>query len=192
MDPEARLMGQVAAHKMAKAPFVAFAAVFAALLAVPNPFASGGFSPLVSLFVAGMRAAVLPRGWLLIYSSPSGEAEVYVAASLMLALLVSSPIISYRIMRSIAGAVEVRKATLYSLVTSATILLVAGALVGAFFFAGYFLVYPFADTPHPEPIAEAAYFYFYVLRIIGTSALAFTLPVYAYALVRFRLPLKKP
>jgi Sec-independent protein secretion pathway component TatC len=194
MDPTPRLAERVAAHQMAKAPFIAFTAVFVALLAVPNPFAiaSGGFSPLVSLFIAGLTSAVLPPGWLLIYSSSAAEPEVYIAASITLALLVSSPIISYQIMKSIATPTESRKATLYRLVAWASILLVAGTLIGTFSLARYFLVYPFyAGQISLAPIAEASSFYFYVLRIIGTSALAFTLPVYVYALVRFRLP-KKP
>jgi len=106
--------------------------------------------------------------------------EIYVAASVVLALLTSSPIISYQVMKSIAPALATRRRMLYSLVGCAIMLLAAGVLFGNFLLVHYYL-------PSSLPFSDPASFYFILFRAIGVGAVAFTIPVYVYALIRFRL-----
>jgi len=65
------------------------------------------------------------------------------------------------------------------------VLLAAGALFGVFY--AKILVVPFNVVGGPFPYLDTTSFYFVVFRTIGVSAVVFTLPVYIYALVRFRL-----
>ena len=179
---------QVGVFRSFKAPFLAFSAIFAALLLIPDPVLTlaGSHPALVSLFVNGLASEVLPQGWTLYTGGPAPPIfEIYVTASAMLALLISSPIISYQIIKFIAPALAVRRRTLYSLVACATTLLAAGAMFGVFYARG--LIIPFNVVVGIAPLLDAASFYFVVFRAIGVSAVAFTLPVYIYVLVRFRL-----
>jgi len=184
---------QIGSFSTFTAPLLAFTAILVALLAIPNPvvmLSSGGsYSPLVSLFVAGIKSEALPSGWTLISANPGAPLEIYATASIMLALMVSFPIISYQAMKSIAPVLATRRRTLYSLVACAWALLFAGALFGNFFLVHYYMpsLLPFFDAAGMSPYLDSAGFYFFVFRTIGVSAVAFTLPVYIYALVRFRL-----
>jgi Sec-independent protein secretion pathway component TatC len=170
----------IGALRTFRAPFLAFSAILVSLLVIPNPLlltSGGSYSPLVSLFVAGIKSEALPSGWTLIVSSPGAPLEISVAASVTLALLVSSPVISYQIIKSIAPALATRRRALYSLVACASALLAAGALFGVFFAHDYLLsMYPFSDTAFSAPFVDAASFYLAALRAIGGGAVAFTLP----------------
>jgi Sec-independent protein secretion pathway component TatC len=181
----------VGAFRTFRAPLLAFSATLAVLLLIPTPWVSLADShpALVSLFVNGVASELPPAGWTL-YSGGlmSPFFEIYVTASVMLALLISSPVISYQMMRSIAPALATRRRTLYSLVGCATGLLAAGALFGNFLLVHYYLP---SSLPLTLPFFDAAGFYFSVFRAIGVGAVAFTLPVYIYALIRFRLLRRK-
>jgi Sec-independent protein secretion pathway component TatC len=178
--------------RMLRVPFLAFSGILLALLAIPTSvvrLASGSYSPLVSLFTAAIERPALPAGWTLIESGGLGEPyEIYLVASTVLALLVSSPIFSYQIMRFIAPALAIRKRTLYSLVAMASGLLAAGALFGVFLLVDYDLhgLTSFFSSTGTSPYLDAAGFYFLVFRVILVTAIEFTLAVYVYALVRFR------
>jgi Sec-independent protein secretion pathway component TatC len=181
----------VGAFRTFRASLLAFSATLVALLLIPNPSLTlaGSHPALVSLFVAGVMREVLPAGWILYSMVPATPFfEIYITASVLLALLISSPVISYQIMKFIAPALAKRKRTLYSLVALASVLLAAGALFGALFLADYYLygLDPFLVTTGGPPVLDAADFYFFVFRTIGSTAIEFTLPVYIYALIRFR------
>ncbi|MGA2663407.1 MAG: twin-arginine translocase subunit TatC [Nitrososphaerales archaeon] len=197
MHPRPWVAESVAVATSLRTPFLAFSAVIVALLALPNPVAmlssGGAYSPLVSLFVSGVYRVVLPPGWVIIVDGSQEPLEIYVAASVTLALLLASPLISYQLMKAIvpptAATSSRRSRTLYSLVGCASALLAAGALFGTFFLAQDYVVslnLPY-DTVGMCCFWDSASFYFAAFRSIGVSAVAFTLPVYIYALVRFRL-----
>jgi Sec-independent protein secretion pathway component TatC len=178
----------VGAFRTFRAPLLAFSATLAVLLLIPDPSLTlaGSHPALVSLFVMGVMREVLPAGWTLYSMGPATPFfEIYMVASVMLALLISSPVASYQMMKFMAPALAVRKRTLYSLVACAAVLLAAGALFGVFYAKG--LVVPFNVVGGPFPYLDTTSFYFVVFRTIGVSAVVFTLPVYIYALVRFRL-----
>src|ERR1700722_5217377 len=134
---------QVDAFRTLRAPFLTFFAVLLVLLATPNPIAmlasGGSYSPLVSLFITGLRMGAVPPGWILISVTTNEPLEIYAVGAIMLALLLSSPIISYQILRFIAPTLAMRKRTLYSLVALASALLAVGALFGAFFLVDLYI-----------------------------------------------------
>src|ERR1700733_13738114 len=89
---------QVDLFRTLRAPFLTFFAVLLALLAIPNPIAmlasGSSYTPLVSLFITGIKLDILPAGWTLVWGTPNAPFGVYAGASITLALLISSPIIS--------------------------------------------------------------------------------------------------
>ncbi len=89
--------------------------------------------------------------------------EIYLTASVMLALLIASPLISYQVMKLIAPALVTRRRVLYSLVGCATVLLAAGALFGNLLVVHYYL-------PSSLSFVESGRFYFSIFRAIGVSA----------------------
>jgi Sec-independent protein secretion pathway component TatC len=173
-------------------PLLSFSVIFVALLALPDSFAaltSGApFVPLVALFVAGIKISVLPAGWQMININFNEPLEIYVAASATLALLLSSPVTSYHVMKYIAPVLATQRRTLYSLVAASSALLAAGAMLGIFFLSQYYVstLGQFSAGSIPHPVVDTAESYFLVLRLIMSDALAFTLPVYVLALIRFR------
>ncbi len=114
-----------------RAPLLSFFATLLSLLAAPNPVAafpqSGGYTPLVSLFLDGIKNGILPPSWHLIVVSSSEPLEVYAAASVVLALLISSPVISYQVMNFIVSVRGTRRAV-YLLTAAASTLLASGTL----------------------------------------------------------------
>jgi Sec-independent protein secretion pathway component TatC len=192
MNSRSQIEAQVRLFKTFKTPFLGFFAILLSLLAAPGPSAalpqSGGYAPLVSLFIEGIKNSILPSHWLLIVVSWEEVPEVYLAASVVLALLLSSPLISYQVMKFIVSVRGTRR-TVYSLTVSASVLLATGALFGFLFFSRYVflaLASVYVFTGVFPPAIDAAFFYFFALKIIAAMAVAFTLPVYVYALVRYR------
>lgn len=192
MDSRPQIVEPVSLFRTLTAPVLSFSAILLVLLAPLNSIAlltsSGSYAPLVSLLLNGIRLSLLPPGWHMIIISPNEPTEIYVVASLTLTLLLSSPLISYQLMRLIAPVLAIRKRTLYSLVVVASMLLAAGAIFGFFVLVKFYLaaVTPFSDFVSIPPVVDAAGFYFDVFGVVGATAVAFTLPVYIYALIRYR------
>jgi Sec-independent protein secretion pathway component TatC len=183
----------VGLFRMLGAPIVAFSGILLVLLAIPDrvmmPASDGSYTPLVLLFIEAIKRPILPAGWTIVEPGGLSEPlEIYVVASITLALLVSSPIFSYQILSSIAPALAIRKRALSSLVALASVLLAAGALFGAFFLTPFYIhsTTPFFDVTGLAPLLDAASFYFLVFRVMCVTTVEFTLPVYIYALIRFR------
>ncbi len=157
---------------------------------MPSPtatFSNSGYAPLVSLFLEGIKNGILPQHWELIDVSSSEPLEVYAVASVVLSLLISSPVISYQVMKFIVSVRGTRR-PVYLLAAAASALLASGTLLGYLFFTRYTLAalaqYASFDIIPAE--IDAADFYFFALNAIAAAAVAFTLPAYIYALVRFR------
>jgi Sec-independent protein secretion pathway component TatC len=127
------------------------AAIFAALFAVPLSVISPGGqdAPLVSFFLTGIREQLLPAGWRLITVSPYEHLQVYVAASLVMALLLGSPLIAFEIFnRIVPRDAHRRRTTICSLIALSSVAFGAGALLGYYFLATYLLA---AGIPFPVP-----------------------------------------
>lgn len=191
MDSRSRIEVQARPFGNLRAPFLSFFAILLSLLAGASPVAAlaprGSYVPLISLFIDGIRDGLLPANWILIAISPNEPLEVDVVASLVLALLLSSPVIAYQVMKIIAS-VRATQRVLYSLTAVASLLLASGALFAYIFFP-YVLAATtpfFLDVGMARPLIDFANFYLLALGAIAAGAVVFTLPVYIYALVRFR------
>jgi Sec-independent protein secretion pathway component TatC/DNA-binding transcriptional ArsR family regulator len=171
--------------RVALAIFAALLVVFTVIPANPAAALAGGpYLPFVGLFVANANAALLPSGWFLISSGGLDDPlEIYLAASITLALLIASPVIGYQFMKFLGPGLSVQKRMTFLLVALASILLAMGALFGYFVVASFGL---HGMAQPPTFYVDAVSFYLTVLRAIGVSAVVFTLPVYIYVLVRFR------
>lgn len=172
-----------------RAPFLGFSAILLSLLAAPSPVVafgqSGSYVPLVSLFLEGIKDGALPPGWHFVVYGSGEPLEIYVVASIVLALLLSSPLISYQVMKVI---VSVRR-TRYLLTASASLLFASGAVFGLIFFVGYVLEVLTPSYPGvviSPPIINAASFYMIVFGAISATAVVFSLPLYFFALMRLR------
>lgn len=135
------------------------------LLAAPSPVSvfgsSGSYVPLVSLFLEGIKDGALPPGWHFVMYGSDEPFGVYVVASVVLALLLSSPLISFQVMKIIVSVRGTQRIA-YLLTTAASLLFASGAVFGLLFFAGYVLgaltpSYPGVDIA--PPIIDAASFY---------------------------------
>jgi Sec-independent protein secretion pathway component TatC len=194
MDSRPQSAEPISLFRALRMPLLSFLLIFVALLAIPDSVAaltSGApYVPLVSLFVAGIKVNTLPAGWVVINETLNEPLEIYVAASATLALLLSSPVTSYFVMKHIAPALATQRRTLYSLVVASSALLAVGVMLGIFFLIQYYIatLSPFyvGVGALARPNVDAANTYFLVLRLIGSSAVTFTLPVYVFALIRFR------
>lgn len=191
MNSRSQVEAQVRPFRTLRAPFLSFFAILLSLLIAPSPnmvFSNGGYAPLVSLFLGEIKNSILPQHWELIFVSSNEPLEVYAAASLVLALLISSPMVSYQVMKFIVSVRGTRR-TVYWLTAAASILLVSGTLFGYLFFSSYIFAalssYFYFPGLYP-PVIDAADFYFFALDAIAATAVVFTLPAYIYALVRFR------
>src|SRR5271155_5987545 len=143
MDSRPQSAEPVSLFRALRMPLLSFLVIFVALLAIPDSvgaLTSGApFVPLVSLFVAGIKVSALPAGWMMININFNEPLEIYLAASATLALLLSSPVTSYHVMKYIAPALATQRRTLYSLVLASSALLAAGATLGFFFLAQYYV-----------------------------------------------------
>jgi Sec-independent protein secretion pathway component TatC len=190
MDSRSRIEVRVRPLASFRAPFLSFFAILS-VLAAPSPVAAlapnGSYVPLVSFLLNGIRDGILPVGWHAFYLSSSEPPEVDAMASVVLALLLSSPMIAYQAMKSIVSVRGTRR-MLYSLTALASMLLASGALFGYLFLAKFLLLAstPVFDAAGPLPLLDAADFYMFALGAIAAGAVAFALPVCIYALVRFR------
>jgi hypothetical protein len=75
------------------------AAILVAVLATPLRIFSiagfDGYSSLVALFLQGIKQELLPPGWKFIVVSPNEYLQVYIAGSLILLLMLGSPLIAF-------------------------------------------------------------------------------------------------
>jgi Sec-independent protein secretion pathway component TatC len=191
MDSRSPVEAQVRPFGTLRAPFLSLFAILS-LLAAPNPVAAlapgGGYVPVVSLFLDGIRNGILPTRWRIIAFGPNEQVEIYAVASVALALLLSSPIIAYQLMKVIASVRGTRR-MLYPLTAAASLLLASGALFGYVFscYVFFAVLTPCSvDLCMVPTVIDAGYFYLISLGTIATVAVVFTAPAYIYALVRFR------
>lgn len=134
---------------------------------------------------------LLPQGWHIISGTGIGEPmEIYIMASLLLAVALDIPVIAYESYRFIGPALtENEKGLVYPFVSSASVLFVVGILFGYFVIAKYLLIFlgPFYLATGTTPLVDAASFYYVVFLIIGATGVSFMSPVFVYTLIRLRV-----
>ena len=179
-----------------KVVFLSYAGLLAIFLLAPaNPYSflslTGTYVPFVSFFLSRVRLDLLPPGWELIPGGITSPLEVYLIASAILAAVFNAPIFAYEVMKFVTPALtENEKGFLYPFVASSTGLFVVGVLFGYFFLAKFLFIAiaPFFVTAQvTQPLINVADFFSIVFLTIGMSGLAFTSPVYVFALIRFRI-----
>jgi Sec-independent protein secretion pathway component TatC len=178
--------------KVALLSYVGLLAIFMLAPAEPTKAISftGTYVPFVAFFLARVKLDLLPAGWTLIAGPLSAPIEVYLIASAILAAVFNSPIVAYEVMKFVAPALtEKEKGLLYPFVASASSLFVLGVLFGYFFLAKFLFIAiaPFIQTAQATPFINVSDFYSIVFLTIGMSGFAFTIPVYVFVLIRFRI-----
>jgi len=153
---------------------------------IKNPFAF--YDPLISLVLRQVVNDVLPAGVQLIAGEFTAPLEIYLIASVLLGVAVSSPVIAYEVYRYIDPALypEERKAV-YPFVASFTLLFLIGAVFGYKVLAPFMLwaMLPFFRLTGAVAIIYVMDFYSLVFITTLTSGFSFTMPVFFVLLVRF-------
>lgn len=153
---------------------------------IKNPFAF--YDPLISLVLRQVVNDVLPTGVQLIAGEFTAPLEIYLIASVLLGVAVSSPVIAYEVYRYIDPALypEERKAV-YPFVASFTLLFLIGAAFGYKVLAPFMLwaMLPFFRLTGAVAIIYVMDFYSLVFITTLTSGFSFTMPVFFVLLVRF-------
>jgi Sec-independent protein secretion pathway component TatC len=165
-------------------------AILLAVLALPSRLISSssfdGYSSVAALFLQDIKQGLLPPHWLMIAYQPNEYLEVYVVGSVLLALMLGSPLIEFWILDRIVPAEASRKRlTVFSLTMLSSAAFLTGALFGYYFLAKFVLAISFQFGVFP-PVIDLGSFYFLMLRTIGLSAVSFALAVFVGAAVFFR------
>jgi sec-independent protein translocase protein TatC len=153
---------------------------------IQNPFAF--YDPLIALVLRQVIKDVLPAGIQLIAGEFTAPLEIYLIASVLLGVAVSSPVIAFEIYRYIDPALypQERKAV-YPFVVSFTVLFAIGAAFGYKILAPFMLwaMLPFFRLTGAVPIIYVMDFYNLVFITTLTAGFSFTMPVFFVLLVRF-------
>jgi sec-independent protein translocase protein TatC len=151
-----------------------------------NPLAF--YDPIIALVLRQVVKDVLPTGVQLIAGEFTAPLEIYLIASVLLGVGVSSPVIAYEFYRYIDPALypEERRAV-YPFVGSFTVLFLIGAVFGYKVLAPFMLwaMLPFFRLTSAVPIIYVMDFYSLVFVTTLTAGFSFTLPIFFVLLVRF-------
>lgn len=151
-----------------------------------NPLAF--YEPLIGLVLGQVVKDVLPPGVQLIAGEFTAPLEIYLVASVILGVAVSTPVIAFEVHRYIDPALypEERKAV-YPFVASFTILFLIGAVFGYKVLAPFMLwaMIPFFKLTNAIPIIYVMDFYNLVFITTLVTGFSFTLPVFFVLLVKF-------
>ena len=165
------------------------------LLSVQNPgqYLNLTFlqNTVIAAFLGRVIQDLLPAGWSLIAAGGVGEGmEIYFMAAILLTVALDMPVIAYETYRFIDPALSKKeKELIYPFVTSASALFLAGIGIGYFILARFLILAlgPFFVTAHIGYQIDAAAYYYVIFLIIGATGVAFTSPVFVYALIRLRV-----
>ena len=151
-----------------------------------NPFSF--YDPLIALVLQRVVKDVLPPSIQLIAGEFTAPLEIYMVASVILGISVSSPVIAYEVYRYVAPALypEEQRA-IYPFLASFTILFVIGVVFGYKILAPFMLwaMIPFFRLTSALPIINVMDFYNLVFITTLVSGFSFTMPVFFVLLVRF-------
>jgi sec-independent protein translocase protein TatC len=151
-----------------------------------NPLAF--YDPIIALVLQRVVKDVLPSRVQLIAGEFTAPLEIYLIASVILGLAVSSPVIAYEAYSYVTPALYPHeKRAVYPFVASFTILFVVGAVFGYKVLAPFMLwaMIPFFGITTALPIINVMDFYNLVFITTLVSGFSFTMPVFFVLLVRF-------
>jgi sec-independent protein translocase protein TatC len=151
-----------------------------------NPIAF--YDPIIALVLKQVVKDVLPTRIQLIAGEFTGPLEIYLIASLILGISVSSPVIAYEIYRYVAPALypHERKA-ISPFLAAFTVLFAIGVVFGYKVLAPFILwgMIPFFVLTSALPIITAMDFYNLVFITTLVSGFSFTMPAFFVLFVRF-------
>jgi len=151
-----------------------------------NPIAF--YDPIIALVLKQVVKDVLPPRIQLIASEFTAPLEIYLIASLILGLSVSSPVIAYEVYRYVAPALYPHERRAISPFLAAfTILFAVGVVFGYKVLAPFILwgMIPFFILTSALPIITAMDFYNLVFITTLVSGFSFTMPAFFVLFVRF-------
>ena len=151
-----------------------------------NPLAF--YDPIIALVLKQVVKDVLPPRIQLIAGEFTAPLEIYLIASLILGIAVSSPLIAYEIYRYVAPALYPHEQKAISpFLVAFTILFAIGAVFGYKVLAPFILwgMIPFFVLTSALPIITAMDFYNLVFITTLVSGFSFTMPAFFVLFVRF-------
>ncbi len=151
-----------------------------------NPLAF--YDPIIALVLKRVVKDVLPPRIQLIAGEFTAPLEIYMIASLILGIAVSSPVIAYEIYRYVAPALYPHEQKAISPFLAAfTILFAIGVVFGYKVLAPFILwgMIPFFVITSALPIITAMNFYNLVFITTLVSGFSFTMPAFFVLFVRF-------
>jgi len=146
------------------------------------------YDPAVALVLKQVVNDVLPPEIQLIAGEFTAPLEIYLIASVILGVGVSTPIIAYEVYRYIDPALYPHeRSAVYPFVTSFTMLFMMGAVFGYKILAPFMLwaMIPFFRIANATPIIYVIDFYNLVFVTTAVTGFSFTLPVFFVLLVKF-------
>lgn len=148
----------------------------------------GGFyRPMVSFILVWVQGYVAPHGLQIISLEIGAPLEIYAFASVLLGLLVSSPVIGYEIYKFVDPALYPNeRQAVYPFVIGFTLLFTLGSAFGLFIlapFVAYTLIL-FSSFVGSQPVISVFDFYSMIFTTVGFSGFGFTFSLVFILLVR--------
>jgi len=145
----------------------------------------------IAAFLHQVRDYVLPANWQLIASNGIGEGmEIYFVAGILLATVVSMPVVAYETYKFIDPALkEEERKLIYPFVISTSLLFAVGLIFGYFAISKFLILAlaPFFQATSTSFLIDSGAFYYVIFLIVGATGASFTAPVFIYALIRLRV-----
>ncbi len=154
----------------------------------PSSFLTGFYRPMISVMLETVKNYVAPTELQIISLQIGDPLEVYVFASILLGLVVSSPVIGYELFQFVNPALlENERKAVYPFVLGFTLFFAAGAAFGYLFLAPFMslTVIIFAQFVGAQPIITALDFYSMIFTTVLFTGFGFTFPVFFVLLVKF-------
>ncbi len=151
-----------------------------------NPLAF--YNPLISLVLKQVVKDVLPPSIQLIAGDFTAPLEIYLIASIILGISVSSPVIAYEIYRYVAPALYPHEQkAIYPFLAAFTILFLIGVVFGYKVLAPFILwgMIPFFLLTSALPIINVMDFYNLVFITTLVTGFSFTMPAFFVLFVKF-------
>jgi len=146
------------------------------------------YDPLVGLVLRAIRSQILPPDVTLIGLELTAPITLYLMASLILGIAVSSPIAAYEIYKFIDPALYPHeRRAVYPFLISFSALFSIGAAFGYWILAPFLMraTFPFFSIVGAAKVISVMDFYGLVLTTMLISGLAFTSPAFIVLLVKF-------
>ena len=153
----------------------------------PSSWLTGFYRPMVSVMLENIKAYVAPPGLQIISLQIGDPLEVYIFASILLGLVVSSPVIGYEVYMFVNPALlDEERRSIYPFVLGFSGCFILGAAFGYLFLApiiGLTMIL-FSGFIGAQPVITALDFYSMIFISILFTGFGFTIPAIFVLLVK--------